>query len=94
MKNNINKCKICIKTSKDIYLNPGTTLRINSRQQKENNQCSPKKCKWSAGEDDLLVNSYGFTNGNITQLLMIFNNRTPNSIRTRISYLRHNGKLN
>ena len=43
MKNNINKCKICIKTSKDIYLNPGTTLRINSRQQKENNQCSPKK---------------------------------------------------
>ena len=54
MKNNINKCKVCIKSSKDFYLNPGTTLRINSRQQNDNNQCSPKRCKWSQYEDDLL----------------------------------------
>lgn len=93
MTNNINKCKICIKSSKDFYLNPGTTLRINSRQQEDNNQCSPKRCKWLASEDDLLINTYDFTKSNITQLLMIFNNRSPNSIRTRISYLRRNGKL-
>ena len=85
--NNINKCRIC------IYLNPGITLRINSRQQDGNNRCSLKKCKWSTVEDDLLINSYGFTNCNITQLLMIFNNRSLGSIRTRISHLRGIGKL-
>ena len=64
-----------------------------TQSQQNENQCSSKKCKWSAIEDDLLINSYGLSNGNITHLLRLFNNRTPKSITTRISYLKRNGKL-
>ena len=72
---NMNKCKVCIKSSKDFYLNLENTLRINSPQQNDKNQGLPKRCKCSAYKNDLLKKSYDFTKGNITQLLMIITSR-------------------
>ena len=63
---NMNKCKVCIKSYKDFYLNPETTLWINSPQQIDKNQGLPKRCKCSAYKNDLLKKSYDFTKGNNT----------------------------
>lgn len=86
------RCKICIKSSNDVMLNPGTVNRINTRQQDEKQKCQ-KRCKWTAVEDELLINTYEVSDGNLTKIIKIFNSRSPNSVKSRIQYLKRNNKI-
>ena len=94
LKNYNQRCKVCIKSSHDVILNPGTISRINTRQINLTNKCERKKCKWSESEDVLLINSYEISDGNISKIMKVLTNRSPNSIKNRICHLKKINKLN